>query len=224
MANEGDIVDAITWVSKKDWVRAREKAFTFSSTITALKTDITLLKAEISGLAIASLGANLVKVDYSFLKVDEKGVTWRGEQLYATKRADEAKHHQTKWERAVRDFDKEVTALKEAEEDARKKRAELEAASARLNSSREKAKGSKATTADLKELGRSADAQRNAQKALEQAEQKFRNLRTKVNETRTRVDNLKKDMDEVKPDKVFARTTEQLKNFEQALQKAANQA
>jgi exonuclease VII large subunit len=217
MANEGDIVDAITWISKNDWERAKEKAYTFSSTITAAKADITLLKAEIAGLSVFSLGASLAKIDLNLLKIDEKGISVGGRQLYATKWVDEAKHFQTKMEGELRTYQKSLNALEAAQAKKVEKKADLDEANERLRSARN-------NRGDLSELARSAEDQDRAQRAYDRAEEKFTALHTKVNKMKDAIQDLDGKMKAAKPEKVFEKANERLKDFEQALQSAARQA
>jgi hypothetical protein len=221
---DADIIDAITWISKNDWSKAKEAAYRFSSTVTAAKADITLLKAELSGLAAFSAGASFAKFDYTFLKVDEKGITWRGEQIYSTKRADEAKHFQTKMERSQLEFKEKVDALKEAHEERGRKRADLDAANARLTSARTGSRAPNATSADFAELAKSADAQRKAQKAYEHAESEFRSLRRKAAKLQADVDTFAGKMKDAKPEKIFDAASRALTDFEEGLRRAAAQA
>jgi chromosome segregation ATPase len=217
MANEGDIVDAITWISKNDWERAKEKAYTFSSTITGIKADMTLLKAELAGLSVFSLGASLAKIDLNLLKVDEKGISVAGRQIYATKWVDEAKHFQTKMERELRTYEKEVDALKAAQEKKTERKADLDEANERLRSARN-------NRGDVSELARSAEDQAHAQKAYDRAEEKFTQLHAKVNNMKDKIADLRNDMNAAKPEKIFERANRELERFEESLQSAARQA
>ncbi|MEV5606816.1 hypothetical protein [Streptomyces sp. NPDC052225] len=89
---EANFLDQVTWINKADYERTKSKAYGASTTSSGIKGDITLLKAELSGLALLSIG-------YSLFKIDEKGVSYRGKMIYAAKYADAAKHFQVKAER-----------------------------------------------------------------------------------------------------------------------------
>ncbi|MET7569683.1 hypothetical protein ABZT04_14450 [Streptomyces sp. NPDC005492] len=224
MADEGDIIDAITWISRNDWERAKEKAYTFSSSITAIKYDMTLLKAELAGVAAFSAGLGLVKLDYTFLKVDEKGISWRGRQIYSTRFADEVKHYQTQLDRKQLEFAKKMSALETAQATAARKRTDLDAATARLESARTSSRRPNSTSADFTELARSADAQRDARRAYDRAEAEVSALHDKVTALKTKVGRISNEVKEVKPDAIFEKATEALERFEEALHNTAAQA
>ncbi|MFF7469377.1 hypothetical protein [Streptomyces sp. NPDC008092] len=223
MANEGDIVDAITWISKNDWERAKEKAYTFSSSITAIKYDMTLLKAELAGVAAFSAGAGLVKLDYTFLKVDEKGISWRGRQIYATKFADEVKHHQTQLDRKQLEFAKKIGALETAQATKERTKTDLAAANARLESARTSSRRANSTSADFTELAQSAEAHRDAQRAYDRAEAEVNALHEKVTDLKRKATRIEEDVKKVKPQAIFDEATRALERFEEALQGAVTQ-
>ncbi|MGX1669766.1 hypothetical protein [Streptomyces sp. NPDC055400] len=89
---EANFLDRVTWIDKADYERTKSKAYAASTTATGIKSDITLLKAELTGFTALSIG-------YSLFKIDEKGISYRGKMLYAAKYADMAKHLQVKTER-----------------------------------------------------------------------------------------------------------------------------
>ncbi|MFF0433077.1 hypothetical protein ACFYU9_12745 [Streptomyces sp. NPDC004327] len=103
-----DVLTTIApWISPSDYTETKKAAIGASSSVSGIKGDITLLKAELAGVTLASFG-------YAFLKVDEKGVTWMGKQLWGWKRADAAKHFQLRMERQQKRLFKRQQDLKDA--------------------------------------------------------------------------------------------------------------
>lgn len=234
---DADLVDAFTWVSKKDYERAKEKAFAFSSTITAVKADITLLKAEFSGLALLSVGANFAKFDFSLLKVDEKGVTWRGKQIYATKWADEAKHYQVRLERAQEQAAEElggrIKRLEAAQSSQVEKKGKLDRAETGLLSARSLASRPGTTEDDFTELARSGSEREQAKRDYEKAEKRAKNLENRLagalgkyhdlNEEIERLDDKMKTAKDRAADE-YATEKDKLDAFKAALNAAAHAA
>ncbi|MFF2570179.1 hypothetical protein [Streptomyces sp. NPDC058084] len=101
------------WISESDYKSTKEAAFGATSTVTGMKGDITLIKAELAGLAVFSAGASIFKFDYTWFKMDEKGVTINGRQRYGWPWADKAKHFNLKAEKQFRLLTDEQKDIKE---------------------------------------------------------------------------------------------------------------
>lgn len=218
MTWDSSLVDTVTWIGKKDYERAKEKAFGFSSTVAAIKADVTLIKAEISGLALFSAGASVTKFDYSLLKVDEKGVTWRGRQIYATKQADEVKHFQTKLDRSQLKFQEEVEKLKAAQSSWQESKKELEAANKRVDRVQGQA------NYPPQERSRLRQEQRQARDEYQRMLGQYESLKTRVTTLQGRISSLQTKMNDAKPDSKFKEAEAELAKLQQALQAAARAA
>ncbi|MFG2872272.1 hypothetical protein [Streptomyces sp. NPDC048338] len=103
-----------SWIDQKDYSETKKTAVGASSSVTAIKGDITLIKAELAGLAVFSLGASVIKFDYTWFKMDEKGVTINGRQRIGWPWADPAKSANLKAENRFRALEKKQGDLKAA--------------------------------------------------------------------------------------------------------------
>lgn len=234
---EAEIVDMLTWVEKGEYERAKEKAIGFSSTITGMKGDLTLMKGEIAGLA---LGMTAVKVDFTLLKVDEKGVSWRGRQLVGFKFADEAKSFQAKMERTQRKLgraQKDMQKKLDAFERFRTRSQDAAARSARANRELEEARNRirqpNWTAADLERFHEAEREAAKAQKELKQFEKKYSKAKGKAEkirdwaaELKQKIAGLKSDQDEAKDKfkRVAADGEAKLNDLQAALDRAARSA
>lgn len=161
----GDVLLAIApWISPSDYTETKKTAVGASSAVAGIKGDITVLKAELAGVTLASFG-------YAFLKVDEKGVTWMGKQLWGWKRADAAKHFQLRMERQQKKLFKRQDDLKDAltrfttsRETSANRRQDAQTAAAGRDAARRPAGGH--TQASLEAF---YAAERNAKKAEREA-------------------------------------------------------
>ncbi|MEU6928572.1 hypothetical protein [Streptomyces sp. NPDC046385] len=186
---ENWVVDNLTWIDPADYKRTKEAAFGWTSTATAIKTDLSLIKAELAGLSVFSIGASVIKFDYTWFKMDEKGVTINGRQRVGWPWADPAKAANLKAENRFRKLDKKQQDLKDAikrletaRTDAPQRRADMDQARADMNAARR----SQHTAASLaafhaaekkylaaKKLSEKADKElRDAEKAAKSLEQK----------------------------------------------------
>jgi hypothetical protein len=81
-----------SFITEKEYMNTKTLAQMHSVSITGLKEDVDFLKFAFAGLSagltVASLGLQVLKVDYSLFKIDEKGFSFRGRTLAAFDRAD----------------------------------------------------------------------------------------------------------------------------------------
>ncbi|MEU3610911.1 hypothetical protein ABZ725_01160 [Streptomyces sp. NPDC006872] len=218
---EADVVEMVTWIEASEYKRAREVAFGVTSTITGLKGDVTgmqfalnIMKAEIAGLAI---GVTAVKFDYTFFKVDEKGISWRGRQLVGWKYADAAKSFSAKIERNQRALGKAQkkleTKLDRFEKSQAKRKEALtdrDAAKRRLTSAQNRA-AARPSVLNTSRVETAEKALRKAEKALERFDKKHDKAKKKAEKIRDWGVNLEKQIK-----KAGEGATEAKKKFDQA--------
>lgn len=192
---EADLVEMVTWIEKSEYKRAQEKAFGASSTITGIKGDLTLMKGEIAGLA---LGMTAVKVDFTLLKVDEKGVSWRGRQLVGFKFADEAKSFQAAMERKQRKLGRAQQKIQrrlDKFETAQLRRSEAltrnAGASQELSAAQRRVRGANFTAADIDRFLEAERAAKRAENELERFEKKYDKAKRKATGIRDWADEIK---------------------------------
>ncbi|MER5887320.1 hypothetical protein ABT160_26175 [Streptomyces sp. NPDC001941] len=174
------VVKHLTWADPADYQRTKEAAYGWTSSFTAMKTDMTLLKAELSGLAAFSIGASLIKIDYTWFKMDEKGITINGRQRHGWPWADPAKAANLKAESSVRKLmdqqekiNSAVARLQRAAAGSTSANAVTERRGEELAAARSRMRAS--LTADsLREFQEAEKAYKKAQKLSEKAEKELR--------------------------------------------------
>ncbi|MEU9702812.1 hypothetical protein [Streptomyces sp. NPDC047981] len=167
------------WINEADYQATKEMAFGWTSTVTAVKGDITLMKVEMAGLFALSLG--LAKIDYTWLKLDDKGLTINGRQRLGWPWADKAKHFQLRVENHQRALFDEQKGLKKKLERLTTRQGELDQAQRRL-------RGAEAQERDAQ---RRLDEGRGTQRQLDRARALSAMARDEVDRLQKRVDRAK---------------------------------
>ncbi|MFF5975763.1 hypothetical protein ACFY7C_30080 [Streptomyces sp. NPDC012769] len=168
------------WVAlAKQYDETKVVVSNLSSTISGIKGDITLMKFEMAGLFAASVG--LFKVDYTWFKIDDKGITINGRQRLGWPWADKAKAFQVRVENKQRDLYAKQNRLKRKLTRLTDRQDELTRAQARL---RHQESAQRAAQDRL-------DAGRGSQAAVDRHA-------AKVKETRDQIADLQKKLDRAK--------------------------
>ncbi|MFE7413576.1 hypothetical protein [Streptomyces laurentii] len=173
------------WIdAQKDYEETKKKAIATSSTVSGIKGDITLLKAEFAGLAVLSIGLSAVKFDYTFFKMDEKGITINGRQRIGWPWADKAKHFALKAEKNNRALADQQKAIKKLEE--------------RLTSAKSDASGARMTRGQARTDLRNARNRNNAnpsprtERALRRADENFKKAKKAAQKAESELDKANK--------------------------------
>ncbi|MFI2370553.1 hypothetical protein [Streptomyces sp. NPDC018833] len=175
------LVQAPPWIDhQKDYTETKKMAVNLSTTVSGIKGDITLMKVEMAGLFALSVG--LFKIDYTWFKLDDKGITINGRQRFGWPWADKAKHFQLRVERRQRALFDDQKGLKKKLERLTSRQDELARAQSRLRGAEAQQRGAQ----------RRFDEGRGSQRALDRAKALAAGAREEVERLQKRVDRAKK--------------------------------